>query len=75
MKAEGLLERDWRWLTVGEFHGPALVATVEDLPVGVPITMEMMTDHPARRRFGYGIGVRMKFEQDEASFLGGSGTV
>ncbi|MGW3150780.1 chorismate synthase, partial [Streptomyces sp. NPDC001177] len=27
-----------RWLTAGESHGPALVATLEGLPAGVPIT-------------------------------------
>ncbi|MFD7905844.1 chorismate synthase, partial [Kitasatospora sp. NPDC059747] len=27
-----------RWLTAGESHGPALVATLEGLPAGVPVT-------------------------------------
>ncbi|MET7484183.1 chorismate synthase, partial [Streptomyces sp. NPDC005538] len=31
-----------RWLTAGESHGPALVATLEGLPAGVPITTEMV---------------------------------
>ena len=53
-----------RWLTAGESHGPALVATLEGLPAGVPVTL-------ARRRLGYGRGARMKFEQDEVTFLGG----
>ncbi|MFI7385782.1 chorismate synthase [Streptomyces sp. NPDC049813] len=60
-----------RWLTAGESHGPALVATLEGLPAGVPITTEMVADHLARRRLGYGRGARMKFEQDEITFLGG----
>ncbi|WP_330341170.1 chorismate synthase [Streptomyces sp. NBC_00557] len=60
-----------RWLTAGESHGPALVATLEGLPAGVPITTEMVADHLARRRLGYGRGARMKFEQDEVTFLGG----
>ena len=60
-----------RWLTAGESHGPALVATLEGLPAGVPITTEMVADHLARRRLGYGRGARMKFERDEVTFIGG----
>ncbi|MFI9173121.1 chorismate synthase [Streptomyces lincolnensis] len=60
-----------RWLTAGESHGPALVATLEGLPADVPITTEMVADHLARRRLGYGRGARMKFERDEVTFLGG----
>ncbi|MER5640402.1 chorismate synthase [Kitasatospora sp. NPDC002227] len=60
-----------RWLTAGESHGPALVATLEGLPAGVPVTTEMVADALARRRLGYGRGARMKFEQDEVTFLGG----
>ncbi|MEU0767898.1 chorismate synthase [Streptomyces albogriseolus] len=60
-----------RWLTAGESHGPALVATLEGLPAGVPISTEMVADHLARRRLGYGRGARMKFERDEVTFLGG----
>ncbi|MFF9002361.1 chorismate synthase, partial [Streptomyces achromogenes] len=57
-----------RWLTAGESHGPALVATLEGLPAGVPVTTEMVADHLARRRLGYGRGARMKFERDEVTF-------
>ncbi|MFE3092964.1 chorismate synthase [Streptomyces sp. NPDC059248] len=60
-----------RWLTAGESHGPALVATLEGLPAGVPVTTEMVADHLARRRLGYGRGARMKFERDEITFIGG----
>ena len=60
-----------RWLTAGESHGPALVATLEGLPAGVPVTTEMVADHLARRRLGYGRGARMKFEQDKITFIGG----
>ncbi|WUH94712.1 chorismate synthase [Streptomyces sp. NBC_00433] len=60
-----------RWLTAGESHGPALVATLEGLPSGVPVTTEMVGDALARRRLGYGRGARMKFERDEVTFLGG----
>lgn len=60
-----------RWLTAGESHGPALVATLEGLPAGVPVTTGLVAGHLARRRLGYGRGARMKFEQDAVTFLGG----
>ncbi len=60
-----------RWLTAGESHGPALVATVEGLPAGIAITTHDVAAALARRRLGYGRGARMKFEQDEVEFLGG----
>ena len=60
-----------RWLTAGESHGPALVATLEGLPAGVPVSTDMVAGHLARRRLGYGRGARMKFEQDQVTFLGG----
>ncbi|HSI92406.1 MAG TPA: chorismate synthase [Jiangellaceae bacterium] len=60
-----------RWLTAGESHGPALVATLEGLPAGVEITTADVAAALARRRLGYGRGARMTFEKDEVSFLGG----
>lgn len=60
-----------RWITAGESHGPELVAVVEGLPAGVPITTEKVQEALARRRLGYGRGARMKFEQDQVSLSGG----
>src|SRR4051812_2788482 len=60
-----------RFLTAGESHGPALVVIVEGLPAGLPITVGQIGDELARRRLGYGRGPRMRFEQDEVTFLGG----
>ncbi len=60
-----------RWLTAGESHGPALVATLEGLPAGVGVTSEQVADELTRRRAGYGRGARMKFERDEVEILGG----
>lgn len=60
-----------RWLTAGESHGPALLATIEGLPAGVPVTREAISGDLARRRLGVGRGARMKFEQDEVELLGG----
>ena len=60
-----------RWITAGESHGPALVAVLEGLPAGVPVTSADISTQLARRRLGYGRGARMKFEQDVVSILGG----
>ena len=60
-----------RWITAGESHGPELVAVLEGLPAGIPVTTADVQDALARRRLGYGRGARMKFEQDEVSLSGG----
>ena len=60
-----------RWLTAGESHGPALVATIEGLPAGISITSQDIQNELARRRLGVGRGARQKFEQDEIEILGG----
>ncbi|MDO4631615.1 MAG: chorismate synthase [Corynebacterium sp.] len=60
-----------RWLTSGESHGQALIAMVEHMPSGVPVTIKDISYQLARRRLGYGRGARMKFEADEVTLLGG----
>ena len=60
-----------RWLTAGESHGPALMATLEGLPAGVSTSTSDVADELARRRLGHGRGARMAFERDEVEFLGG----
>ncbi|WP_395243017.1 chorismate synthase [Agromyces sp. MMS24-K17] len=60
-----------RWLTAGESHGPELVAILEGLPAGIPISLDTVREDLARRKLGYGRGARMKFEQDELTFSGG----
>jgi len=60
-----------RWLTAGESHGPELVAILEGLPAGVPVTTEYVQNALARRRLGFGRGARMKFELDQVSLSGG----
>jgi chorismate synthase len=60
-----------RWLTAGESHGPELIAVLEGLPAGVPVTTSDIQDALARRRLGYGRGARMKFEKDEVTLSGG----
>ena len=60
-----------RWLTAGESHGPALLATIEGLPAGIEVTTADIVRALARRRLGFGRGARMAFEQDEVEVLGG----
>ena len=60
-----------RWLTSGESHGPELIATLEGLPAGVPVSPEQIQADLERRKLGYGRGARMKFEQDELTLSAG----
>ena len=60
-----------RWLTAGESHGPELVAILEGLPAGVPISIDGIRADLARRKLGYGRGARMKFEEDQLDISGG----
>lgn len=60
-----------RFLTAGESHGPALVAILEGLPAGLPLSEEIINNELARRQRGYGAGPRMKIEKDSARILSG----
>ena len=60
-----------RWLTAGESHGPELVAILEGLPAGVPISKAAIQADLQRRKLGYGRGARMKFEEDALDISGG----
>lgn len=60
-----------RWTTAGESHGQALIALMEGVPAGVPVSTDDVSHHLARRRLGYGRGSRMKFEADEVTLLTG----
>lgn len=60
-----------RFLTAGESHGPALLAILEGLPAGVPVTVEVIDRDLRRRQVGYGRGGRMAIESDSAEVLAG----
>lgn len=60
-----------RFLTAGESHGPALIAILEGLPAGLPLTTLIIDNELARRQRGYGAGPRMQIEQDKVRILGG----
>lgn len=53
-----------RYLTSGESHGPELTGIVEGIPAGVPVSVDDIALHLARRQEGYGRGGRMAFEKD-----------
>ena len=60
-----------RFLTAGESHGKALVAIIEGIPAGLPISAEWVDVDLGRRMQGYGRGARMKIEQDRVEWLAG----
>ena len=60
-----------RFLTAGESHGKCLVAVLEGLPAGVPISLTAIDAEMRRRQLGYGRGPRMKFETDHVEIASG----
>ena len=61
-----------RFLTAGESHGPALAATVEGVPSGLPLTADQIAVDLVRRQRGYGRGARStSIEHDRAEILSG----
>lgn len=60
-----------RFLTAGESHGAALVATVEGLPAGLELTREQFDRELVRRRLGHGRSPRMDFEVDRLDLVAG----
>src|SRR3989454_11389070 len=60
-----------RYLNGGESHGKGLIAILEGMPSGVPLTSDDINRDLARRQKGYGRGGRMRIEQDRVEFLSG----
>src|SRR6516164_7396598 len=60
-----------RFETAGESHGECLVATINGLPAGIPISLETVNRELWRRQQGYGRGGRMKIETDTAEIVAG----
>ena len=59
------------FVTAGESHGQGLVAVLDGIPAGLPLTTADLADDLARRMKGFGRGGRMKIETDEAEILSG----
>ncbi len=60
-----------RFTTAGESHGRGLVAVLEGVPAGLPVSAAPINAELKRRMAGYGRGARMKIEADEIEWLGG----
>ncbi len=61
----------FRFLTAGESHGEALVAVIDGVPAGFPLTEDDINVDLARRQRGYGRGGRMKIERDRVHITSG----
>lgn len=57
-----------RYLNGGESHGKYLLAILEGVPSGLPLTSDMVNHDLARRQKGYGRGGRMRVEEDRVEF-------
>ena len=60
-----------RFTTAGESHGRGLVAILEGIPAGLPLSAERVNVELQRRQGGYGRGARMKIEADRIEWLAG----
>ncbi len=60
-----------RYLNAGESHGKYLLAVIEGVPAGLPLTADMINADLARRQRGYGRGGRMRVEEDRVEFACG----
>ena len=61
----------FRFTTAGESHGRGLVAILEGIPAGLPLSAERVNAELQRRQGGYGRGARMKIEADRIEWLAG----
>ncbi|MFM8944372.1 MAG: chorismate synthase, partial [Actinomycetota bacterium] len=66
-----IMERMLRFTTAGESHGRALVAVLENLPAGVPVSPKEIAGDLARRRLGHGRSGRQRLEDDALEILSG----
>lgn len=64
-------DKQVRYLTAGETHGPQLTAIIEGFPSNVTIDFEKVNFQLGRRQKGHGRGRRMQIEKDTASIVGG----
>ena len=60
-----------RYLNAGESHGRGLMAVLEGVPSGLPVTAEAINTDLTRRQGGYGRGGRMRIEKDRIEFICG----
>jgi len=60
-----------RMITAGESHGQALVAVLEGMVAGVPVSRKEIAGELARRRGGHGRSARQRLEGDRFEILAG----
>ncbi|MGH7646416.1 MAG: chorismate synthase [Gemmatimonadales bacterium] len=60
-----------RFTTAGESHGRALLAILEGVPAGLPVSADRVDAELGRRMAGYGRGARMQIEADRIEWLAG----
>jgi chorismate synthase len=60
-----------RVLTAGESHGKGLVALIEGMPAGVPVSAKEIAHELERRRHGHGRSGRQKLEADRFEIVSG----
>jgi chorismate synthase len=60
-----------RVFTAGESHGRGLVALVEGLPAGIPVSAKEIAHELERRRHGHGRSGRQKLEADRLEIVAG----
>src|SRR4030065_1333212 len=61
----------FRFLTAGESHGKGLVAIIEGMVGGLPVSEDFIAQDLKRRQAGYGRSARMEIEQDKAEIISG----
>jgi chorismate synthase len=61
----------FRFLTAGESHGKGLVAVIEGMVAGLPVSEDYIAQDLKRRQVGYGRSARMGIEQDKAEIISG----
>lgn len=57
--------------TAGESHGKGIIALIENLPAGLAVNADEISNELSLRRKGYGRGNRMEIEKDEVEILSG----
>ena len=60
-----------RFLTAGESHGQSLVAILDGMPAGLPLSIDQIDGQLHRRQLGHGRGRRMAIESDHVEILSG----
>ncbi|MBM3119269.1 MAG: chorismate synthase [Chloroflexi bacterium] len=61
----------FHFLTAGESHGKGLIAVIEGMVAGLPVSEEYIARDLKRRQAGYGRSARMDIEHDRAEIISG----